>query len=102
MEQLNALCRPPPSVVYMRRVLSVSLRQYQLRMASSHTAPSSTRLHAHGNDIFCKIIRGEIPSKKRFENDAVLAFDDLNPVAPVHILIVPKLHTKGISSVFGS
>ena len=42
--------------------------------------------------IFCKIIRKEIPSKIVFENDLMIAFEDLNPVAPVHILLVPKKH----------
>jgi len=40
--------------------------------------------------IFCKIVAGEIPSKKVFEDELVLAFHDINPVAPVHIIIVPK------------
>lgn len=44
--------------------------------------------------VFCKIIKKEIPSKIVFENDLVIAFEDLNPVAPVHILIVPKKHIK--------
>lgn len=42
--------------------------------------------------IFCKIINGEIPSNKAYEDDKVLAFYDLEPQAPVHILIVPKEH----------
>ncbi len=42
--------------------------------------------------IFCKIISGEIPSNKAYEDDKVLAFYDLEPQAPVHILIVPKEH----------
>ena len=42
--------------------------------------------------IFCKIVRGELPSKKVYEDDHVLAFEDLQPVAPVHVLIVPKTH----------
>jgi histidine triad (HIT) family protein len=42
--------------------------------------------------IFCKIVRGEIPAKKVFETDEVLAFDDINPVAPVHVVVVPKRH----------
>lgn len=42
--------------------------------------------------LFCKIINGEIPSEKVFENDKVFAFCDINPQAPVHILIVPKKH----------
>ncbi|NLT13186.1 MAG: histidine triad nucleotide-binding protein [Clostridiales bacterium] len=42
--------------------------------------------------IFCKIIAGEIPSTKRYEDDDVIAFNDLNPQAPIHFLVVPKLH----------
>lgn len=42
--------------------------------------------------IFCKIIAGELPSTKIFENESVYAFDDINPAAPVHVLIVPKKH----------
>ncbi len=42
--------------------------------------------------LFCKIINGEIPSKKVFENDKVYAFYDIAPQAPVHVVIVPKTH----------
>ena len=42
--------------------------------------------------IFCKIVRGEIPGKKVYEDDAVLAFHDIQPVAPVHFLLIPKKH----------
>lgn len=42
--------------------------------------------------IFCKIIAGEIPSTKVFENDDVLAFRDINPAAPFHVVIIPKRH----------
>lgn len=42
--------------------------------------------------IFCKIIDGKIPCKKVYENDHVLAFHDIQPAAPVHVLIIPKLH----------
>jgi len=42
--------------------------------------------------LFCKIIRGEIPSRKVYEDDDVLAFHDIRPIAPVHFLIVPKQH----------
>jgi len=42
--------------------------------------------------IFCKIIAGEIPSKKLYEDDEVLAFWDISPQAPVHFLVVPKKH----------
>lgn len=44
--------------------------------------------------LFCKIIAGEIPSKKLYEDELVYAFEDINPQAPVHFLIVPKLHIK--------
>ena len=46
--------------------------------------------------IFCRIIRGEIPSKKLFEDDEFLAFSDINPQAPVHFLVIPKKHIKNI------
>ncbi|MDR3313187.1 MAG: histidine triad nucleotide-binding protein [Oscillospiraceae bacterium] len=42
--------------------------------------------------IFCKIAAGEIPSNKAYEDDDVLAFHDVNPQAPVHLLIIPKAH----------
>ena len=44
------------------------------------------------NCLFCKIIAGEIPSSKVYEDDDVFAFRDINPQAPVHILVVPKKH----------
>ena len=44
------------------------------------------------NCIFCKIIRGEIPSRKVYEDEDVLAFHDVRPQAPVHFLIIPKAH----------
>ena len=44
--------------------------------------------------LFCKIIKNEIPSKKVYEDDKILAFHDVNPIAPFHILIVPKEHIE--------
>ncbi len=44
--------------------------------------------------LFCKIIAGEIPSAKVYEDDAVLAFRDINPQAKVHVLVVPKIHIE--------
>ncbi len=49
--------------------------------------------------IFCKIIKGEVPSKKVYEDELTYAFHDINPVAPVHILIVPKKHILGIQEM---
>jgi histidine triad (HIT) family protein len=46
--------------------------------------------------IFCKIVKGEIPCSKVYEDDKVLAFNDINPEAPVHVLIVPKTHVQSI------
>ena len=46
--------------------------------------------------IFCKIINGEIPSKKLYEDDELLAFHDVNPQAPVHFLVIPKRHIRNI------
>jgi histidine triad (HIT) family protein len=43
-----------------------------------------------GNNIFARILRGEIPCKKVFENEHALAFHDINPQSPVHILVIPK------------
>jgi len=47
--------------------------------------------------IFCKIIRGEAPSEKVWEDEEILAFKDIKPSAPVHILIVPKKHIENLS-----
>lgn len=49
--------------------------------------------------IFCKIASGEIPSNKVYEDDKVVAFNDLNPVAPYHILVVPKKHYTSIIDI---
>ena len=49
--------------------------------------------------IFCKIVNGEIPSKKVYEDDKVLAFEDINPQAPVHILVIPKEHIPSIKDI---
>jgi histidine triad (HIT) family protein len=49
--------------------------------------------------LFCKIIEGSIPSNKVFENDRLLAFHDIQPAAPVHILIIPKKHIPTMNDV---
>lgn len=46
--------------------------------------------------LFCKIIRSEVPSKKIYEDDKVFAFEDINPQAPTHALIIPKKHIAGL------
>ena len=49
--------------------------------------------------IFCKIVNGEIPSNKAYEDEKVLAFYDLEPQAPVHILIIPKEHIASAADI---
>jgi len=49
--------------------------------------------------IFCKIANGEIPTEKVYEDDRIIAFKDVNPGAPVHILIIPKKHIPGLSAL---
>jgi histidine triad (HIT) family protein len=46
--------------------------------------------------LFCKIVSGEIPSKKVYEDEYTYAFEDLDPKAPTHVLIVPKKHIRGL------
>ncbi|AGC68390.1 histidine triad (HIT) family protein [Thermoclostridium stercorarium subsp. stercorarium DSM 8532] len=49
--------------------------------------------------VFCKIINGEIPSSKVYENDDVIVFRDINPAAPVHVLVVPKVHIESLEAL---
>lgn len=49
--------------------------------------------------LFCKIIRGEIPSSRVYEDDLVFAFRDIAPQAPTHILVIPKTHIHGCNGV---
>lgn len=51
------------------------------------------------NCLFCKIVRGEIPADKLYEDEDILAFRDIAPQAPVHFLIVPRKHINGPSDV---
>jgi len=49
------------------------------------------------NCLFCKIVAGQIPSRKVYEDDEILAFHDINPWAPVHILLIPKVHLPSLA-----
>ena len=51
--------------------------------------------------LFCKIIAGDIPSTKVYEDDSVFAFRDINPQAPTHILVIPKTHIQSVSEING-
>ena len=46
--------------------------------------------------LFCKIIKGEIPSSKVYEDEEILAFNDINPAAPIHVLVIPKKHITSL------
>jgi histidine triad (HIT) family protein len=46
--------------------------------------------------LFCRIVRGELPTRKIYEDDRALAFNDINPQAPMHVLIIPKKHIVGL------
>lgn len=52
-----------------------------------------------GECIFCRIVRGEIPSQKVYESDDVLVFRDIHPVAPVHLLMIPKEHIASMAQL---
>ena len=49
--------------------------------------------------IFCKISKGEIPSEKVYEDEEVLAFKDIHPAAPIHILVIPKKHIAKVTDI---
>jgi histidine triad (HIT) family protein len=49
--------------------------------------------------LFCKIIAGEIPSTKVYEDDRIIAFNDINPQAPMHVLVVPKKHISTLNDL---
>ena len=49
--------------------------------------------------LFCKIVKGEIPCTKVYEDDKVLAFDDIHPMAPVHVIMIPKRHLSTLLDI---
>ena len=55
--------------------------------------------HTLENCLFCKIATGQIPSRKVYEDDEILAFHDINPWAPVHFLMIPKKHVTSMAQV---
>lgn len=50
----------------------------------------------HADCIFCRIARGEIPASKVYEDDEIVVFHDINPAAPVHLLMIPKVHIENL------
>jgi histidine triad (HIT) family protein len=61
-----------------------------------------TDMHTDPHCIFCKIIAGQIPSKKVYEDEEIFAFHDINPWAPVHFLVVPKAHIASMAQLGAS
>ncbi len=51
------------------------------------------------NCLFCKIVSGDIPSKKIYEDEKVMAFHDIGPQAPVHVLVIPKKHLRSLDAL---
>ncbi len=51
------------------------------------------------NCLFCKIVAGDIPSSKIYEDEKILAFKDINPQAPVHVLVIPKMHIASVDEI---
>jgi histidine triad (HIT) family protein len=56
-------------------------------------------MNADPNCIFCKIVAGQIPCRKAYEDEELLAFHDINPWAPVHVLVIPKQHIVNLYEV---
>ncbi len=59
----------------------------------------STAQHSDPNCIFCKIVAGQIPSRKVYEDEEIYAFHDIQPWAPVHLLLVPRRHIPSMAQV---
>jgi len=56
-------------------------------------------MHSDPNCVFCKIVAGQIPSRKAYEDEHLLAFHDIAPWAPVHVLVIPKQHIASLADV---
>jgi len=55
--------------------------------------------NANANCLFCRIANGEIPAKKLYEDDAIVAFHDVNPQAPTHVLVIPRRHIPSLDDM---
>src|SRR6185312_3625822 len=74
-------------------------RPAEAEFASASVRERTITMANDSNCIFCKIVRGEIPSRKVYEDDDILAFHDINPVAPVHFMLIPKQHVDSLAKV---
>ena len=66
---------------------------------SDKPSPAPSAVAAAANCLFCKIAAGQIPSRKVYEDEQILAFHDINPWAPVHFLMIPKMHINSMAQV---
>jgi histidine triad (HIT) family protein len=73
--------------------------QHRCRLANSHKFVLTFASISMPDCIFCKIARKEIPADIVYENDEVIAFRDRNPIAPVHILLIPKRHIESVVDI---
>jgi histidine triad (HIT) family protein len=72
------------------------LTAVQFRNTDAILTPELSMTDPTASCLFCRILRGEIPTKKVYENDHVLAFEDIDPKAPTHVLVIPKKHFAGL------
>jgi histidine triad (HIT) family protein len=90
--------QPQLAVGIIDRVLSRSVES-NLTFTTPRSLEGVQEETAMKDCIFCKIIRGESPSSRVFENDKILAFLDINPVSKGHTLVIPKTHYAGFSEI---
>lgn len=89
-------------VVMLAVGLGISLLFVFLGKKVNQSEPNTNKLKLGDNNmdcIFCKIIAGDIPSTKVYEDELVYAFRDINPQAPTHILVIPKAHIESVNAV---
>ena len=97
--------KPNSSLLLKKILYSPHLRNIGIKILSKIPplfdvfAKLYIRLAMSGDCIFCKIIAGEVSSRKVLETDEIVAFEDINPQAPVHVLVVPKKHIPKITDV---
>ncbi len=78
-------------------MVAIEFLLYSLQSEAYHR---DRRREYHMEDcIFCKIINGQIPSNKVYEDEDLLAFEDVNPVAPTHVVIIPKKHIETLNDI---
>jgi histidine triad (HIT) family protein len=80
----------------MRKRLDAIDRRALIRIHATAIPITGTERMQDANCVFCRIARGDLPSRKVYEDDEVLAFHDINPLAGVHFLIIPKQHLSSM------